>query len=116
MIPIVTAKMTLLASFAVVIAKEYGYQKSSKEAIALYIAMYLSGYVFGLAFSTGGTSAAIIIGMLEKQKLNFGSYLENTFVWLLGIIIVFYLLLLRMFPKESVQKPTLTAHQSKMTP
>lgn len=97
LIPSVTAKMTLLASFAVVIAQEYGYHKSSREAIALYLAMYLSGYVFGLAFSTGGTSAAIIIGMLEKQNLNFGSYLANTILWLILIAGLFYIILLSMF-------------------
>ncbi|WP_259337090.1 SLC13 family permease [Bombilactobacillus bombi] len=108
LIPSVTAKMTLLASFAVVIAQQHGYAKSSKEAVALYIAMYLSGYVFGIAFSTGGTSAAIIVGMLEKQKLNFGSYLANSFVWLLLVALVFYLILLQMFKGDKNHQPQKT--------
>ncbi|BDR58914.1 cation transporter [Xylocopilactobacillus apicola] len=113
LIPSVTAKMTLLASFAVVIAKEYGYQKSSKESIALYLAMYISGYIAGLAFSTGGTSAAIIIGMVTSPKLNFGSYLANTAPWLILIVGVFYVILLRMFKGDQAGQQVTNSRRTK---
>jgi DASS family divalent anion:Na+ symporter len=109
LIPIQTAKVSIMAPFAASVSKEMGYSKGSRGAAGLFSAMYISCGVCGHAFLTGSGGVFIILSMLPESissSVTWLGWLSYTCIWLFTVLIGSYLTIMLVYqPKEHYHLP-----------
>ena len=94
LIPSITAKATVLAPFAVSVAKKMGFENKSKGMMGLFMIVYVIGAVSGHVFYSGSMNVFILLGLLPQSvqdSFTWGSWLQATVIWGLCIYVLCFL-------------------------
>ena len=83
-IPSTTAKATLIASLAVPMAEEAGYEKNSRQSAGVFTAFFAPILLFSPIFLTGAVLVTSMLALLPSMEFSWLSWLQAT--WLYGVI------------------------------
>lgn len=103
LIPSITAKATVLAPFAVSVAKKMGFENKSKGMMGLFMIVYVIGAVSGHVFYSGSMNVFILLGLLPQSvqdSFTWGSWLQATVIWGLCIYVLCFLAIRAMFKPD----------------
>ncbi|MGN0402192.1 MAG: SLC13 family permease [Acetatifactor sp.] len=110
LIPSITAKATVLAPFAVSVAKRMGFENKSKGLMGLFMIVYIIGAVSGHVFYSGSMNVFILLGLLPQSiqdSFTWGSWLQATFIWGLCVYVLCFLAVRILFRPDATEKLSL---------
>ncbi|MDR0434064.1 MAG: anion permease [Gracilibacteraceae bacterium] len=105
LLPSISAKALLMAPLSATVAKELGFEKSSKGAAGLFSASFMSSWVLGNAFFTGSLFVFIMMGFIPQNDqaaypLDWISWFKMTWIWFLVMAILGFISVLLLFKPE----------------